>query len=69
VLQFTEELWEAAYFDEVRLMAVDHPADVAVFTNEKVGSPSMAAHRIHTVRQPVLPGVLSTVTALICCRS
>jgi hypothetical protein len=54
VLQFTEELWEAAYFDEVRLMAVDHPADVAVFTNEKVGSPTMAAHRIHTVRRPVL---------------
>jgi len=55
LLQFTEELWEAAYFDEVRLMAVDHPADVAVFTNEKVGSPAMAAHRIHTVQQPVLP--------------
>lgn len=55
VLQLTEELWEAAYFDEVQLMAVDHPADVAVFTNEKVGSPAMAAHRIHTVRQPVLP--------------
>ncbi|MFM7057017.1 MAG: FG-GAP-like repeat-containing protein, partial [Planctomycetota bacterium] len=55
VLQLTEELWEAAYFDEVRLMAVDHPADVSVLTNEKVGSPAMAAHRIHTVRRPVLP--------------
>ena len=55
VLQLTEELWEAAYFDEVQLLAVDHPADVSVFTNEKVGSPAMAAHRIHTVRQPVLP--------------
>lgn len=56
VLQLTEELWEAAYFDEVKLMAVDHPADVSIFTNEKVGSPEMAAHRIHTVqnaRQPV----------------
>ena len=50
VLQLTEELWEAAYFDEVKLMAVDHPADVAIFTNEKVGSPEMAAHRIHTVK-------------------
>lgn len=55
VLQLTEELWEAAYFDEVQLLAVDHPADVSVFTNEKVGSPAMAAHRIHTVRQPILP--------------
>ena len=55
VLQLTEELWEAAYFDEVRLLAVDHPADVSIFTNEKVGSPEMAAHRIHTVRNPRLP--------------
>ncbi len=55
VLQLTEELWEAAYFDEVRLMAVDHPADVSVFTNEKVGSPDMAAHRIHTVRNARRP--------------
>ncbi len=55
VLQFTEELWEAAYFDEVRLAAIDHPADVSVFTNEKVGSPEMAAHRIHTVRDRRLP--------------
>ncbi len=55
VLQLTEELWEAAYFDEVKLMAVDHPADVSIFTNEKVGSPEMAAHRIHTVKSPRLP--------------
>ena len=55
VLQLTEELWEAAYFDEMKLMAVDHPADVSIFTNEKVGSPEMAAHRIHTVKNPRLP--------------
>ncbi len=55
VLQLTEELWEAAYFDEVKLMAVDHPADVSIFTNEKVGSPEMAAHRIHTVQNARLP--------------
>jgi tetratricopeptide (TPR) repeat protein len=55
VLQLTEELWEAAYFDEVKLTAIDHPRDVSVFTNEKVGSPEMAAHRIHTVQNPRLP--------------
>lgn len=54
-LQLTEELWEAAYFDEVRLTAVDHPADVSIFSNEKVGSPQMAAPRIHTVRNRRLP--------------
>jgi len=55
VLQLTEELWEAAYFDEVKLVAVDHPADVSIFTNEKVGSPAMAAHKIHTVKNARLP--------------
>src|SRR5690606_15101754 len=54
-LQITEELWEAAYFDHVKLIAVDHPADVDVYTNEKVGSAELAAHKIHTVRHPKLP--------------
>ncbi|MCA9082098.1 MAG: hypothetical protein KDA58_16165, partial [Planctomycetaceae bacterium] len=49
--QITEELREAAYFDEVRLYAVDHPADVEVFTNEKVGPPSIAEPMLHTARQ------------------
>ena len=55
LLQLTEELWETAYFDHVQLTAIDHPADVKVFTNEKVGPPDMAQHRIHTVKQPQLP--------------
>ncbi len=31
----TEELWEVTYLDQVQLMAIDHPADVQVFTNER----------------------------------
>lgn len=54
-LQITEELWEAAYFDQVQLIAVDHPAEVEIYTNEKVGSAELAAHKIHTVRKPLLP--------------
>lgn len=46
----TEELWEAAYFDSVRLIAVDHPADTEIYSNEKVGPPSIANYQIHTVR-------------------
>lgn len=49
-LIFTEELWEAGYFDEIELLAVDHPADVAIYSNEKVGPPSIAEFKIHTVR-------------------
>jgi hypothetical protein len=54
-LRLTEELWEAAYFDSVALFAVDHPADAEVFTNEKVGPPSVAEHRLHTVRTRRVP--------------
>jgi hypothetical protein len=51
-VQVTAELWEADYFDHVQLIAVDHPADVAIYSNEKVGPPQIAEYKIHTVRQP-----------------
>jgi Tfp pilus assembly protein PilF len=54
-LQVTEELWEAAYFDRVQLIAVDHPADIDIYTNEKVGPAQIAMHKIHTVRHPRIP--------------
>ena len=54
-LQITEELWEAGYFDSVKLLAVDHPADVEIFSNEKVGPAEIAEFKIHTVRNPRLP--------------
>ena len=54
-LRITEELWEAAYFDQVELIAVDHPAEVEVYTNEKVGPPSIAERKLHLVRDKVLP--------------
>lgn len=54
-LQITEELWEAVYLDEVRLIAVDHPADVEVYSNEKVGPAEIARHKVHTARNPRRP--------------
>jgi hypothetical protein len=54
-LRITEELWEAAYLDEVRLIAVDHPADVKVYSNEKVGPAELAQKQVHTVRSPLPP--------------
>lgn len=35
-LRITEELWEAAFFDRVRLWVVDHPADVEVASALKI---------------------------------
>lgn len=52
ILQVTEELWEATYFDQIELLAVDHPADVEIYSNEKVGPPALAEFKIHTVRNP-----------------
>ena len=35
-LRITEELWEAAYFDYVRLWVVDHPAEVEVASSLRI---------------------------------
>jgi len=35
-LAITEELWEAAFFDRVRLWVVDHPADVEVASDLRI---------------------------------
>lgn len=57
--RMTEELWEVAYFDHVAVTAVDHPADVDVWTNEKVGPPDLADPKVFSFgRQSV-----STVTS------
>jgi hypothetical protein len=36
VLQITEELREALYLDEARLVVVDHPADAEVYPTDKL---------------------------------
>ena len=38
-IQLTEELWEVAYMDEVKLIAVDHPPSIDVFVNERFVPP------------------------------
>ncbi len=56
-IKFTEELWEATYVDHVSLIAIDHPEGVEIFTNEKVGPPSVAENRLFTVTERKLPVV------------
>lgn len=55
VLQVTEELWEATYFDQIELLAIDHPPEVEIYSNEKVGPAELAEYKIHTVREPRQP--------------
>ncbi len=54
-LQITEELWETAYVDQVRLLALDHPDSVQVFVNERFVPPAPTALRLYPVVRPRPP--------------
>lgn len=53
VLQLTEELWETAYADEVKLVAVDHPDSVQVFVDERFVPPGPVGLRLFQVAHAV----------------
>ena len=54
-IQITEELWETAYFDEVKLIAVDHPVGTDIFVNEQYMPPPFAAFKIYGVAEKQFP--------------
>lgn len=55
ILQLTEELWETAYADEVKLLAVDHPDSVDVFVDERFVPPGPVNLRLFQVARRYLP--------------
>lgn len=55
VLQFTEELWETAYLDEIRLIAVDHPDSVEIVVDEKFVPPGPIQLRLYQVARRAAP--------------
>jgi tetratricopeptide (TPR) repeat protein len=55
LVDFTEELWEAAYFDFAELRAVDHPAGVELVANEKMVPPPFPQKALLTVSRPLTP--------------
>jgi tetratricopeptide (TPR) repeat protein len=54
-IRITEELREVSYLDQVKLIAVDHPADVEIFTNDKFKSPPFPEFRLFGVNQRIYP--------------
>jgi hypothetical protein len=52
-VRLTEELSEAAYFDRIRLLALDHPSTVEIFTNEKWKGPPFPEFRLYGVTKRV----------------
>ncbi len=56
-IRLTEELREAVYLDQMRLYAVDHPADTDVYTNERLAPPPFPSFKLHETSQ-ALPSTL-----------
>ncbi|HVW10323.1 MAG TPA: FG-GAP-like repeat-containing protein [Bryobacteraceae bacterium] len=54
-VRISEELREVSYIDKIRLIAVDHPADQAIYTNDKFKSPPFPEFRLFGVSQPIHP--------------
>jgi hypothetical protein len=54
-IHVTEELNEVSYLDQVRLLALDHPAGTEVFTNEKWKGPPYPEFRLFGVRRRIYP--------------
>jgi tetratricopeptide (TPR) repeat protein len=55
ILQITEELWETAYFDQVKLLAVDHPGSVEIYVDERFVPPPFPPLHLYQVAQKRLP--------------
>lgn len=54
-VRLTEELAEVTYLDQVRLVAVDHPAGVEVYSNDKWKSPPYPEFRLFGVTHRTYP--------------
>lgn len=54
-VRITEELHEVSYIDQVRLQALDHPADIDIVTNEKFKSPPFPEFRLFGVKHRIYP--------------
>jgi len=54
-VRVTEELSEVSYLDQIQLYAVDRPAGVEIFTNEKFKSPPYPEFRLFGVTRRIYP--------------
>ncbi|HXO19210.1 MAG TPA: ASPIC/UnbV domain-containing protein, partial [Thermoanaerobaculia bacterium] len=54
-IHVTEELREVSYLDQIRLLALDHPREVEIFTNDKFKGPPFPEYRLFGVRRRIYP--------------
>jgi len=58
-LQFTDELWETPYVDQVKLLVVDHPADMEIYVDEEFVPPPFPEFRVYGVQKKQYPIAVS----------
>jgi tetratricopeptide (TPR) repeat protein len=54
-IRVTEELREVSYIDQIKLIALDHPAAIDIVTNEKFKSPPFPEFRLFGVDRRIYP--------------
>ena len=54
-IQLTSELWETMYYDEVQLIALDHPDNVDVFVPEQFSPPPFPGDKQYQVSEKSIP--------------
>lgn len=54
-IHITEELHEVSYLDQAQLLAVDHPSDLSIYTNDKFKSPPYPEFRLFGAREKIHP--------------
>ncbi len=53
--QMTSELWETIYYDEIELVAVDHPENTDVFVPEQFTPPPFPGNKVYHVSEKSIP--------------
>src|SRR5271157_112587 len=54
-IRMTEELREVSYIDQIKLLALDHPANMEIVTNEKFKSPPFPEFRLYGSNRRTYP--------------
>lgn len=54
-VRIAEELHEVSYIDQTRLIAVDHPSQIEIFTNDKFKAPPFPEFRLFGVKRRIYP--------------
>ena len=54
-MRITEELREVAYLDQLRLIAVDHPQEIDLFSNDKLKATPLSEWRLYGVQERFYP--------------